>query len=58
MIETDNKSIAQFLKKKTVNNPEENLRRIRLAMYLEIYNYDVKYIPGYTNFAADLLTRL
>ena len=39
-------------------NPEENLRRIRLAMYLEIYNYDVKYIPGYTNFAADLLTRL
>ena len=58
IIETDNKSVAQFLKKKTVNNPEENLRRIRLAMYLEIYNYDVKYIPGYTNFAADLLTRL
>lgn len=25
MIETDNNSIAQFLKKKTINNPEENL---------------------------------
>jgi hypothetical protein len=57
LIETDNKSVAQFLKKKTINNPEENLRRIRIALYLEIFTYDVKYIPGYTNFVADLLTR-
>lgn len=56
VIKTDNKSVAQFLKKRTINNPGENLRRIRIAMYLEIYNYDVKYIPGYTNFAVDYLT--